>query len=257
MGGIEDLAKERARRRPSRLASEDEAAALLAKYSIVTLGSAGRVMYWTRRDLHEGDEALAPEFLSEAAFKLFFRGRFHLTRSRDGDEKRTPLSGYLLDRMQRYAGVVYSPNGPAVSRTGKVNLWRGFGVLPAEGTWSLMRAHLNEVIASGDFESARYILRWLAWCVQHPGERAEVALVVRGKRGMGKGTLGNAMCRVFGAHGVHLSNQKHLTAGFNRHLMHCSFLFADEAFWPGDKSGEGELKRIITEPTLFIEPKGL
>jgi hypothetical protein len=65
------------------------------------------------------------------------------------------------------------------------------------------------------------------------------------------------MCRIFGTHGVHISNRKHLTSGFNRHLMHCCFLFADEAYWPGDRSAEGELKRIITEPTLFIEPKGL
>ena len=34
-------------------------------------------------------------------------------------------------------------------------------------------------------------------------------------------------------------------------------LFSDEALWPGDKASEGDLKRLITEPTLFIEPKGL
>jgi uncharacterized protein DUF5906 len=32
---------------------------------------------------------------------------------------------------------------------------------------------------------------------------------------------------------------------------------ADEAYWPGDKSAEGSLKRMITEPTLFIERKGV
>jgi hypothetical protein len=34
-------------------------------------------------------------------------------------------------------------------------------------------------------------------------------------------------------------------------------LFADEAFWPGDKSAEGVLKGLITEPTRMIEPKGV
>ena len=33
-------------------------------------------------------------------------------------------------------------------------------------------------------------------------------------------------------------------------------LFSDEAFWPGDRSAEGTLKRIVTEPTIMIEPKG-
>jgi hypothetical protein len=32
-------------------------------------------------------------------------------------------------------------------------------------------------------------------------------------------------------------------------------LFADESYWPGDKSAEGNLKRLITEPTLAIEAK--
>jgi hypothetical protein len=32
-------------------------------------------------------------------------------------------------------------------------------------------------------------------------------------------------------------------------------LFVDEAFWAGDKRGEHELKSMITEDTLFIEPK--
>jgi hypothetical protein len=41
------------------------------------------------------------------------------------------------------------------------------------------------------------------------------------------------------------------------HLSQCALLFADEAYWPGDKEGEGALKRLITEPTLTIEPKGV
>jgi hypothetical protein len=39
--------------------------------------------------------------------------------------------------------------------------------------------------------------------------------------------------------------------------MHCCFLFVDEALWPGDKPGESVLKRMITEPTLTVEPKGI
>ena len=34
------------------------------------------------------------------------------------------------------------------------------------------------------------------------------------------------------------------------------FLFADEAYGPKDKSAEGQLKRLVTEDTLRIEPKG-
>jgi hypothetical protein len=66
--------------------------------------------------------------------------------------------------------------------------------------------HIWTVLARGHQETFRYIFNWLAWAVQHPEERAEVALVFRGKRGAGKGTLGNTMCRIFGQHAVHISS---------------------------------------------------
>ena len=91
--------------------------------------------------------------------------------------------------------------------------------------------------------------------MQYADQQAEVALVLRGKRGTGKGTFGNAMMRHFGQHSVHISDAKHLI-GFNAHLRDACFLFADEAYWPGAKDAEGNLKRLISEPDLFIEGKG-
>lgn len=34
-------------------------------------------------------------------------------------------------------------------------------------------------------------------------------------------------------------------------------MFADETLWAGDKRSVGALKRLITEPTLTIERKGI
>ena len=55
---------------------------------------------------------------------------------------------------------------------------------------------------------------------------------------------------------THISSVDHLAGRFNAHLRDACLLFADEAYWPGDRSDEGTLKRLITEPTLFIEAKG-
>jgi hypothetical protein len=120
-----------------------------------------------------------------------------------------------------------------------------------------MRKHIREVLANNDSESEQYILNWLAWCVQNPAEQAEVALVLQGGRGTGKGVVGRTLCNLFGQHGLHISSTSHLAGQFNAHLLDCAFLFADEAFWPGDKSTEGTLKRLITEDTLMIERKGV
>ena len=90
---------------------------------------------------------------------------------------------------------------------------------------------------------------------QRPAEMGEVAVVMRGTEGTGKGTLAKAILRVVGQHGIAISNPKHLVGNFNAHLRDAVFLFADEAFFAGDKAHVGVLKSLITEPTLTVEAK--
>src|SRR4029077_1634535 len=45
------------------------------------------------------------------------------------------------------------------------------------------------------------------------------------------------------------------TGKYNQHLEFSTYLYADEAYYPGDKEVEGVLKNLITEPTLAIEAK--
>src|SRR5262249_46788256 len=119
-----------------------------------------------------------------------------------------------------------------------------------------MREHIFEVLAARDDDVDAYIINWLAWAAQHADEQPETALVFRGDRGTGRGTLGKAICKLFGQHARHISSPAHLTGRFNAHLRQIPFLSADEAYAPNNKSAEGTLKRFITEPTLPIEPKG-
>jgi hypothetical protein len=113
------------------------------------------------------------------------------------------------------------------------------------------------VLANSDAAAFRYIIKWTAWTLQNPDNRAEVALIFKGGRGTGKGAFARAVKQAFGQHGMHISSDKHLTGHFNAHFQDCALLFADEAFWPGHKAAEGSIKRLITEPTLLIEPKGV
>jgi hypothetical protein len=117
---------------------------------------------------------------------------------------------------------------------------------------------LNHIamMCNGDQGAIEYVINWLAFCVQFPASQPEVALVFRGGRGTGKGTLARLMLGLFGGHGLHIANGKLLTGDFNGHLRNTLFLFVDEGFWAGDKSGEGVLKALITEPTITINGKG-
>jgi hypothetical protein len=47
-----------------------------------------------------------------------------------------------------------------------------------------------------------------------------------------------------------------LVGNFNAHFKESLIVFADEAYWAGDKSSEGQLKALITEKSLKLELKG-
>ena len=81
--------------------------------------------------------------------------------------------------------------------------------------------------------------------MQHPNRPAEVAVVLRGGKGSGKGIFGRWLRRMFGQHGMQVTNSSHLVGKFNLHLRDCIFLFADEAFYAGDKQHESVLLSLI------------
>ena len=227
-----------------------------AKNCVVLDGARTMVLRFETDEREAGGEHYVyrvPTFLAFRDFRNLYLNRI----VNDGSNDPPSLGDWWLKHPQRqqYRGVVFQPAGaPIIS--GRLNLWTGWGVEPKQGDWNLLRKHIRETLAAGDQRVYDYIMNWLAWAVQHPGEQAEVALVFIGERGSGRGTLGRALSRIFGQHALHLSSPEHLTGRFNAHLRQCSFLFADEAYAPRDKSAEGTLKRLITEPTITIEQKG-
>lgn len=160
------------------------------------------------------------------------------------------------EHRRQYEGVILAPDEHDLPAN-YYNLWKGFGVESAKGSWKLMRDHLLYVVCNGDETSFQYLMGWLATAVQKPNRPAEVAVVLRGNKGTGKGVIGNSMCKIFNRNALHISSGKHLVGNFNNHLRSCIFLFADESFWAGDKQHESVLKALITEPTLTIEAKGV
>lgn len=173
-------------------------------------------------------------------------------------ERTAPLAAEWLQWSGRttYDGVAFDPGCKIPKEARVLNLWTDWAVEPVRGDWSIMQRLLLEGLCDGDEAMYEYVLDWSAFMVQHPDEQAEVALVFQGGKGTGKGTYCRSLFRLAGRHGMHISNQHHFTSHFNAHLRDCVFLFADEAMWAGDKRAEGELKRLITEPTIQIEAKG-
>ncbi|MCZ7634090.1 MAG: DUF5906 domain-containing protein [Phycisphaerales bacterium] len=173
-----------------------------------------------------------------------------------GNTRKVPALHLWRDSPRRR----YYPRGfvldPTFTRDeGRYNLWRGFGVPEVKGDWSLIRSHVEEVLADGVEGYADYIIRWTAWKLQNPEMPPRVAIAFRGEEGVGKGFYHNGLVRVFGHHGLRVHSMVQVAGRFNAHMRHLCFLFADEVSVVDDEQ-EGALKGIITEPTLPIEGKG-
>lgn len=182
-----------------------------------------------------------------------------IVKDDNGRPIRMPVAQRWLERSrdkQTYVGTALQPLQGERTTDGRLNMWRGFAVDPAPGDWGLLKQHILEVLADGDRESYEYIMSWLARAVQRPDEPGEVALVMQGGQGIGKGILGSALARLFGAHGAEIRSREHLTGRFNYHLRDKVVLFADEAVWAGNKEAESILKGMITEKNLAYERKG-
>ncbi len=179
--------------------------------------------------------------------------------TKTGDPVYAPLGKIWLETNgnQTFNGMTMMPEcGDKRTPDGMLNMWTGFAFKPQAGSWVMLKNLIFESLCRWDASSYDYILKWMALAVQRPWEPAGTALVFRGKKGTGKGTLGRAFYKLFGQHGMHFASRDLLTGRFNAHLRDCVALFADEAFYAGDKAGESVLKAFITEPALVYEGKG-
>lgn len=169
------------------------------------------------------------------------------------------LGKFWLEHPKRrqYAGVSFVPNGLDVLPGNIKNLWLGFDVTPNKGICTLIIKHIHDVLANGNKIHFDYIMNFLAWMVQNPDKQAEVILILKGSEGTGKGLVGRLMMDFFGSASFHISSSRHLVGNFNAHLDGTVVLFADEAFWAGDKASRGALFALVTEPYITIERKGI
>lgn len=160
----------------------------------------------------------------------------------------------LHPRRRQYDTVVFEPNREV---PGAYNLWRGFAfeAVPDVAACQPYLDHVRDVICSGEQDHYEYLLKWMATAVQYPAQPGHVAVVLRGGQGTGKGSFVNHFGALWGRHYLAVQNSEHLFGRFNAHLIDCCLLFADEAFWAGNKKHEGQLKALVTEEMMIAERK--
>ena len=174
-----------------------------------------------------------------------------------GNPRLVPLGKWWLQHRSRrqFEEVIFSPEKDV---EGCYNMWRGYAYEGKPGNaHELFLDHVRKNVCGGDEGIFDYVVGWMASAVQKPGRPGETAIVLRGEQGVGKGFLARTFGQLFGRHFLHVSNAEHLTGNFNVHLRDCVVLFADEAFYAGDKRHASTLKTLVTERSIMITPKGI
>ena len=150
------------------------------------------------------------------------------------------------------------------------NLWKGFKVSLADAKQYLERIgrdqcaqqirpfleHIMHVWCRGEITLYNYVLNWMAWCIQRPNQKTEVAIAIRGDKGSGKGVIMQMLGKVYGKeYFFHAQKEDDLLGKFNDHLQTCMLCFVDEVTFANDKTATNILKTIITETTVNINTK--
>lgn len=242
---------------------------------------------WLRKEIERATEFVTPDFIRELNEKYFvamdggktlvFKEDFDLSFNRPalrtlrfqdlrdffcnqpvvdhrGKDSTKGVAWLRHPARRQYESLILQPGGaPLIGNN--YNLWQGYGVESVPGDYSCYKDHLFRNICAEDHDLFTWVWNWMAAAVQRPSKPAEIAIVLRGDRGTGKGLFAKYFGQLFGSHFLPISSPKHLVGNFNVHLRTCIVLFADEAFWAGDHQATSRLKALITESTISIEPK--
>lgn len=211
------------------------------------------------------DELLGRSYLTKQGFD-HFRNRYMNQTINLGDKKdkkgnvvgqiEMPAGEWWLRNPQRrqYNKIVFAPGRDVA---GAYNLWRGFGCDAKPGDCGLFLDHIRNVVCGGIEDHYNWFVGWMANCVQSPAQQGESAIIMQGEQGCGKSIVPVLFGQLFGRHYLEINRPDHLVGQFNAHLRDCVLLFADEAFFAGNKQNANALKTIITSRTLNIEAKGV
>lgn len=172
--------------------------------------------------------------------------------------KTVPLTEVWMESPERreYDGMVFAPGRKPPSLF--YNLWRGFSVTPISAPEKLTQffEHSRMNVCAGDASLHEWLMQYFAHMVQRPWEKPQVALVMRGQKGVGKNVLVETVGSLFGGHFAVTAKRDQVLGRFNSMIENKIFLVLDEAFWSGDRSIEGQLKDLVTGHAHTIERKG-
>ena len=160
-------------------------------------------------------------------------------------------------RVVRLDEVGFDPAGtdPRI----KCNLWGGWPTTPKQGVCKVL-LELLEYLCKGEENSRElfnWVLRWLAFPIQHPGAKMRTALIFHGSQGAGKNLFFETVMAIYGEYG-RIVDQAAVEDKFNDWASRKLFLIADEVVARAELFHvKNKLKGLVTGEWIRINPKNV
>jgi putative DNA primase/helicase len=139
------------------------------------------------------------------------------------------------------------------------NLWGGWPTTPKAGCCDAILGLLYHMCSGEDnaSDTAQWVIKWLAYPMQHPGAKMRSTLVVHGPQGTGKNLFFEVVLAIYGRYG-RIIDQAAIEDKFNDCFSAKLFMIADEVVARSDLYHvKNKLKSFITGEFIRINPKNM
>lgn len=141
------------------------------------------------------------------------------------------------------------------------NRWRGWPTKPKAGRCDALLDLLRFICSNEPSVADKvfdWVLKWLAYPLQHPGAKLQTAIVVHGPQGTGKSRFFEAYSKIFGEYAI-VINQGAIEDKFNSDWSERKlFVLADEIVARSDMYHlKNQLKNFITGEWVRVNPKNV
>jgi putative DNA primase/helicase len=168
-----------------------------------------------------------------------------------------PVNFWLAGRDRRMVdqdNVVFDPTGKA-KLPDHVNLFYGMQLAPDASKPCQKIIELLNYLCNEELAVFEWVLKWIAYPLQHPGAKMESAIVMHGEEGLGKSFFWKVVSRIYQDYAT-LITQNELESQFNTWSSRKLLMVANEVVSRSElREHKGRLKNYITETELQINEK--
>jgi hypothetical protein len=155
-------------------------------------------------------------------------------------------------RLSRSGGVIPDDQDSEPGTMTMFNTWRGWPILPPNNVdnslvdkCNSMMHQLFAYLCQDNEKQIEWLKRWIAWTVQFPGQKQQVAPVFVGGQGVGKSFFGNIFLEQLFQNQWGSASPKILEGAFSvEPFINKMFVFIDEAKFYSESSTD-EIKKLI------------